>query len=173
MQDIVVIDIRTPEEWVSAVADGEIDAIVTAQPYANSARDRLGVNAVMWPVQSHQPLYTQVIATDEWIAQHPELIERFLNSLVQAEEYAIHNPAEAKSIVQQRLQLDPTYMETVWLQNQFSLSLDQSLILAMEDEARWMIENGLTSETTMPNFLDYLYLDGLQVVKPEAVNIIH
>jgi NitT/TauT family transport system substrate-binding protein len=42
----------------------------------------------------------------------------------------------------------------------------------MEDEARWMIENKLTTKTTIPNFLDYLYLDGLLTVKPEAVNII-
>jgi NitT/TauT family transport system substrate-binding protein len=63
-------------------------------------------------------------------------------------------------------------METVWSQNQFSLSLDQSLVAAMEDEARWMIANGLTSETEVPNFLDYIYMDGLQAVKPEAVNII-
>jgi NitT/TauT family transport system substrate-binding protein len=42
----------------------------------------------------------------------------------------------------------------------------------MEDEARWMIRNQFTSEKQVPDFLDYLYLDGLQSVKPEAVNII-
>jgi len=62
-------------------------------------------------------------------------------------------------------------METVWFQNQFSLSLDQSLILAMEDEARWMISNSLTTEKTVPNFLDYIYPDGLSAVKPGAVRI--
>lgn len=173
MQDIIPVDVRTPEEWVSAVVDGDIDAIVTAQPYANSARDRLGANAIMWPAQSHQPLYTQVIATEEWITKHPELIIRFLRSMLQAEDYLIHSPAEAKAIVQRRLNLDAEYMDTVWSQNQYSLSLDQSLILAMEDEARWMIANNLTGETQMPDFLDYLYLDGLLTVKPNAVNIIH
>ena len=63
-------------------------------------------------------------------------------------------------------------METVWSQNQFSLSLDQSLITAMEDEARWMIKNNLTTEKQVPDFLDYIYEDGLKAVKPEAVNII-
>ncbi len=172
MQDITLVDVRKPEDWVNAVANGDIDAIVTAQPYANSARDRLGTNAIMWPVQSHQPLYTQVIATDKWVTQHPELVGRLLRSLAQAEEYAIHNPAAAKTIVQERLDLDAAYMETVWSQNQFSLSLDQSLILAMEDEARWMIEHNLTSETTIPDFLEYIYVDGLEAIKPEAVNII-
>ena len=55
---------------------------------------------------------------------------------------------------------------------QYSLLLDQSLILAMEDEARWMITNNLTSETQTPDFLDYIYEDGLKTIKPNALNII-
>ena len=55
---------------------------------------------------------------------------------------------------------------------QFSLSLNQSLVTATEDEARWMIKNKLTTEKTVPNFSDYIYEDALKPVKPEAVNII-
>ena len=60
----------------------------------------------------------------------------------------------------------------VWSQNQFSLSLDQSLLLAMQDEAQWLISNHLTNATTVPNFINYVYQDGLKSVKPSAVNII-
>ena len=42
----------------------------------------------------------------------------------------------------------------------------------MEDEARWMTNDGLTTEKQVPNFLDYIYDDALKAVKPEAVNII-
>ncbi len=172
MKDITLVEVKTPAEWVNAVADGDIDAIATAQPYANSARERLGANAVVFPAQGGQLLFGLIISTDEWITKHPEPVSRFLKSLAQAEEYIIRSPAEAKAIVQERLNLDAAYMETVWSQNQFSLSLDQSLILAMEDEARWMIRNNLTSEKAVPNFMDYIYVDGLEAVKPESVNII-
>jgi NitT/TauT family transport system substrate-binding protein len=74
--------------------------------------------------------------------------------------------------VQKMLNLEQTYMETVWSQNEYGLSLEQSLILAMEDQARWMIINNLTAETEVPNFLDYIYEDALEEIKPEAVNII-
>ena len=172
MQDVTLVDVKTPAEWVNAVVAGDIDAIATAQPYANSAKERLGPNAVAWPAQSNQPLYALIISTDEWIAKHPELVTRFLTALAQAEEYAFRNPTEARAIVQERLDLDAAYMDTVWSQNQFSLTLDQSLVLAMEDEARWMIKNNLTTEKEVPNFLNYIYADGLKAVKPEAVNII-
>jgi ABC-type nitrate/sulfonate/bicarbonate transport system substrate-binding protein len=104
--------------------------------------------------------------------RHPEDITRFLQALAQAEEYASSHPAEAQAIVQRRLNLDAGYMDTVWQQNQFSLSLDQSLVLAMEDEGRWMIQNNLTTETTIPDFRNYVYTKGLEAVKPGSVNII-
>lgn len=172
MQDVTLVDVKTPEGWVNAVADGEIDAIATAQPYAHSAKERLGANAVIWPAQSNQPIFGLIVATDEWIKKHPELVTRFLASLAQAEEYIVRHPAEAKAIVQKQLNLDAAYMEAVWPQNRFSLSLDQSLILAMEDEARWMILNKLTTEKKIPKFLDYMHEHSLKAIKPEAVNII-
>ncbi len=171
-RDITLANVRTPTEWVSAVVDGDIDAIATAQPYANLAIDGLGANAIAWSAQSSMPLYTQVISKNEWIAQHPDVVERFLRALAQAEEYAIRHPDEAKAIVQKSLNLDAAYMDTVWSQNQFFLSLDQSLILAMEDEARWMIAHNLTADNLVPNFLDYLYLNGLTAVKPDVVKVI-
>ena len=172
MQDITLVDVRTPAEWVNAVVNGDIDAVSTAQPSVNSIKDRLGANAVVWPAQSSQPQYALLISTNEWITKHPDLVGRFLKSLAQAEEYAIRNPAEAKTIVQKQLKLDGAYMETVWSQNRFSLSLDQSLIVAMEDEARWMIKNNLTTQRTIPDFADYIYVDGLEAIKPEAVTIV-
>ncbi len=42
----------------------------------------------------------------------------------------------------------------------------------MDDEARWSIANNLTDKTVVPNYLDYIYLDGLEALKPEAVTII-
>jgi NitT/TauT family transport system substrate-binding protein len=171
-RDITLVDVKTPEGWVNDVADGKLDAIATAQPYANAARDRLGENGVSWSVQSRQPLFALAVASDAWIEQHPGTARRFLKALADAEDFTTAHPAEAKAIVQRRLELNPGYMDTVWQQNQFSLSLDQSLVTAMEDEARWMIANNMTDATTVPDFGRYLFTDGLEAVKPGSVNII-
>jgi NitT/TauT family transport system substrate-binding protein len=172
IKDITLADLKTPEEWVNAVVNGDIDAVATAQPYANSAKDGLGANAIVWPAQSSQPLHGLIISSDEWAAKHAELVRRVLKSLAEAEEYLVRHPAESRAIVQKRLNLDVAYIETVWSQNQFSLSLDQALVVTMEDEARWMISNNLTTEKQVPDFLNYIYEDGLKVIKPEAVNIL-
>ncbi len=172
LQDVTLIDLKTPTEWVNAIVNGSIDAVATAQPTAELAKDSLGNNAVVWSIQSSQPLYAQAIATNEWITNHPELVTRFLRSLSQAEDFVINYPAEAKEILKNQLNLTDAYMVKAWSENDFSLSLDQSLLLAMRDEAQWLINNQLTNASTVPNFINYVYQDGLKSVKPEAVNII-
>jgi NitT/TauT family transport system substrate-binding protein len=172
MRDITLVDVKTPDGWVNEVVNGNIDGISTSQPYADAARDRLGDNAVMWSVQGRQPLFALVVSTDAWIAGHPGTVRKFLNSLADAEEFINSHPAEARAIIQRRLNFSDTYMPSVWQQNQFSLTLDQSLVSAMEDEARWMIENNLTNATVVPDFGKSIYTDGLETVKPGSVNII-
>ncbi len=42
----------------------------------------------------------------------------------------------------------------------------------MEDEARWAMKEGLTDKKEVPNYLDFIFMDALELVKPEAVTII-
>ncbi len=146
MRDITLVDVKTPDGWVNAVADGDLDAISTAQPYVNAAGDRLAITLLSGRRRVASLCLGWSVSTDEWITRASRTGRADSSRpSAEAEEYATIHPAEARTIVQERLNLDAGYMDTVWRQNQFCLSLDQSLILAMEDEARWMIANNLTN----------------------------
>jgi NitT/TauT family transport system substrate-binding protein len=95
-----------------------------------------------------------------------------MKSLAQAESYIASHQDEDKAIVGKRMNFDAALLDIIWKRDQFYLSLEQSLIAAMEDEARWMIRNNLTSEKQVPDFGNYIYEGGLKTIKPEAVNII-
>jgi len=165
----VNIDIAQSE---NVIVSGDVDAVVSWEPYISRIKEKLGDKLVVWPAHSGQPQYKNIIATKAWMAQHPEVVKGVLKSLVQAESFMALHPDHAKTVVQRQLQYNDEYIALVWPLNQFSLSLDQSLIAAMEDEARWMIKNKLTTEKKVPDFNDYIYVDGLKAIKPEAVNII-
>ena len=107
---------------------------------------------VNWPAQSGQDAYCIAIATDNWTSAHPDTIDRFVKAIRQSESYVDSHPDEARTIIQRRLKYDKEFMGKIWQEHQFSLSLDQSLITAMEDEARWMITNNLTNATAIPDF---------------------
>jgi NitT/TauT family transport system substrate-binding protein len=171
MQQVIPVDISGPQ-IVDAIVNGSVDAVLAWQPQPQEIQDRMGSRIVIWPGQSDQLFYWNVICADDWIANHPEVVNRLLKSLAQAEEYAISHPDESRGIVQKRLNYTDAYMATVWPENRFSLTLDQSLITAMEDEARWMIKNNLTSAEKIPDFQKYIYTKGLEEVKPDSVNIL-
>ena len=171
IKQVTLIDTRAPDSE-KAIAGREIDAVATWEPWVAQINQRMGKQVITMPLQSGQYAYWNLISTSGWINDHPNMIKRLIKSLVQAESYLASHQSEAKAIVRKRMNFDDAYLKIIWPRYQFLLSLDQSLITAMEDEARWMIKNKLTSEKTVPNFLDYIYEDGLKVVKPESVNII-
>ncbi|MBI4765085.1 MAG: NrtA/SsuA/CpmA family ABC transporter substrate-binding protein [Deltaproteobacteria bacterium] len=172
IEDVTLVDIDPARPPLDEIANGSIDAVVSRQNVINPIIKQLGVNYISWPVQSGQLTYLVMSCRKEWMAGHPETIRKFLKSLKEAEDYLIGHPDEAKAIVQKRLKYDDSYIASVWPQHQFALSLDQSLIVAMKDEAQWMIDHNLTSEKQIPDFVNYVYIEGLKTVKPEAVNII-
>ena len=171
IQQVTLIDTRAPDSE-KAIAGREVDAVATWEPWVAQINQRMGKEVITMPLQSGQYAYWNLASTSGWINNHANMIQRLIKSLVQAESYITRHQSEAKAIVGKRMNFDDAYLEIIWQRYQFSLSLDQSLILAMEDEARWMIKNKLTTEKTVPNFSDYIYEDALKPVKPEAVNII-
>jgi NitT/TauT family transport system substrate-binding protein len=162
----------SPSQFVNATLNGEVDAIVCRQAYASEIQQQLGNDTVIWPVQSNQPIFGVIACRDDWASANPETISRFLKALAQADTYMMYHPAEAEMITQKNLNYTDSYMATVWPENQFSLALDQSLVVAMEDEGRWMIANNLTTAKTIPDYDNYICTKGLEEVNPEAVNII-
>jgi NitT/TauT family transport system substrate-binding protein len=170
MQEVALVDIK-PAQFVSAISAGDVDAIIAWQPYISRIQKEVN-GVVVWPAQGAQAVYGVLVCSRGWLTPHTDAVKRFLKSLAEAEDYLVHHPEEAKAIVRKRLNYDDSYMARIWPQHRFSLSLDQTLVVAMKDEAQWMININLTSEKTMPDFMNNIHLDVLKAVKPEAVSII-
>ena len=124
-----------------------------------------------WPAQSDSATNYLAVTNTSWVANHSDTTIRFLRALDQAENFVIHYPDVSKMALSNDLNYSTNYTEKIWANHQFTLSLEQSLILRMEDQSRWMIRNNLTS-SPVPNFLNYIYIDWLESVNPGSVNII-
>jgi ABC-type nitrate/sulfonate/bicarbonate transport system substrate-binding protein len=156
----------------NALANGTIDAAVTNPPYTNQIQSLLPNKTIILPIQSNQFGYFEAISIRDWANTHPDLLTRFLKALIQAENFNIHHKDQAISLVAKDLNYTTLYATSVWSDYQYSVTLEQSFVLLMQTEARWLIDNNLTSTTSVPNLLDYLYVDGLKSVRPSSVNII-
>ncbi len=155
----------------AAIIDGTVDAVVSNDPFAYQIKQKLGENAVQIPTQINRNNNLLLISNEKFVQEKPEAIERFLSALIQAEDFAKANPQESKKIIGDKFKFDQAFLDQNWPKNSFTVSLSQSLLLGMEDEARFMIANQLTDKTNVPNFNDFIYKDALRKVKLEAVTL--
>ncbi len=168
----VAVVYAQPANLTSSLAAGTVDAVVAAPRWFKDIKGQQDDKVVYWPAESDQPSFDTLVATNAWLKAHPDTVIRFLKSLDMAQDYVLHNPTSAQEIANKRLNWDSSFMAEQWRQIYFSLSLNLSLIAAMKNEGQWMIANGLTTEDETPDFYNYIYVDGLKALRPEAVNIV-
>lgn len=171
IRDVTMVDM-SPTDAETKIAAGDLDALIVFEPHVTQIERKMGDAVVIWPAQSNQMSYWNMVGNASWVDDHPGLVSRFIKSLAQAENYVNLQAAKTKNILKARFKYDDAYIDALWKENQFSLSLDQSLITAMEDEARWMMENNLTTEKQVPNFPEYINEHALKEIKPGAVTIV-
>jgi sulfonate transport system substrate-binding protein len=120
-------------------------------------------------------LFTEIgclAARQDFVKQHPETIRKVLRALIKAEKFAIKEPAEARRLIAEFVpQMDRPILDAMWNDLSLRVTLDQSLIVDLENQTKWAINSGLTQRKNMPNYLDFTYFDGLQTVRPETVRI--
>ncbi|MDP3726106.1 MAG: NrtA/SsuA/CpmA family ABC transporter substrate-binding protein [bacterium] len=172
LADVEVIDVQ-PKDMADALLRGDVDAVSTWQPNVFNMKQQLGNKVINWSAQSGQKYNMLFLTKEKFIKDHPEAIKRFIQSVIQAEEFVQEHNEQAKDFIAKKYSYSAPYMEDAWKGHNFTIKLSHDLILLMEGQARWRIENKLTDKTVVPNYLNYIYFDALEAVKPEAVTIVH
>ena len=169
-EDVELVDLRPPE-MMAAIASGDVDAVFVWDPYLYNIKKELGENVISWP--GGEDFYFLLLTKEDWLDKHPAATERFMKSILEAEDYIRANSEEAKKFTMDRFDYESDYMDYSWPQQKFTVVLEQAMLILFEDQARLRIEQGLTDESKVPNYLDFIYLDALEAVKPEVITIIH
>lgn len=166
------------DKMQEAITSGIVDAVVANDPYAYQIKGALGAKSISWSAQNGQDVFAVAVSTDEFTKSHPQAVMRFLKAIVSANQFVKMNPDLAKQIMQDKLQFEQKYIDQEWRKNKFTVSLDQSLLTAMEEEGRFVIANILTDsprgeagKTIVPNYTDFIYTDALRKVSLDAVTL--
>jgi NitT/TauT family transport system substrate-binding protein len=172
LEDVTMVDL-TPASMSSQLAAGEIDAVVVFEPHIYNMKKDIPYELSAWDVQGDQNTSALVYTTTKYLEEHPDIIERYLQSLVEAEEYFVANQEEVKKLLAVKMKYDKEYIDYSWPKFTHGVRLHQELLLSMEAKAEWVIENKLTDKTSVPNYLEFIYFDGLEKVKPDEVTIVY
>ena len=107
----------------------------------------------------------------DFVQRNPQALTGLLRALIQAEDFVARHPQEAQDIVTVAVKVDKELVKEVWDAFVYQVTLDQNLLITLEDETRWAMKNKLTDKTVMPNYADYIHVDSLTAAKPEAVRL--
>lgn len=168
-KDVRIVDLPT-EKVVDALLNGEVDAVTIWAPHTIVLRERLGDDALILHEPGIYVMTWNIMASQDFIKNHPEAVKRFLRAIFWANSFINDRPEEARAIAARHIGTDSAFYTNEWKDYEFTAVLDQSLIVNLEDQARWMIKKDGSGRKT-PNFMGLIYTGGLKSIKPESVNI--
>lgn len=162
-----------PEDMPAALMRGEVDAVSNWEPYMDNIMKQLGENGTMFDAEDLYEIPYSLAGTKEYVLSHPDTIKKLLRALIAGARYCTDEPTAAQAMTGAVLKTGGDKWRELWPTYRFRISLDQALLLALEDESRWAISNQLASGTAVPNFLPAIDYRPLEAVAPAAVTVIH
>lgn len=162
----------SPANIPDALAKGEVDAVSIWNPVIFDLQKSLGGRAVTFYADDIYFETFDVVARKEFVKQRLAAAKSVLRALLRAEAFVRGLPAEARRDAAAALRQDLAQIEAILRPFDFRVRLEQSLLVLMEEEARWAIRSGLIPVQNTPNFLTSLEAEPLLAVKPAAVQLV-
>ena len=171
LEDIQVVNLdllEIPEAFLSGVADATVHkrSVVAGMVAA------LGDKAVSWSIQSDQNMYGLVVSKPLYVQKNSNTVQRFVKAIREAESFLKAYPEEALNLIARRTKMNEDVRKYELPNTRYELALRQELLMAMEDEAAWLIENGYVESQEVPDFLDSIHFEALEAAKPEGIRMI-
>jgi ABC-type nitrate/sulfonate/bicarbonate transport system substrate-binding protein len=168
LKEVTIVGVE-PNAFGETLATGKMDAVVAWEPYIGEIFKKMGDAVVTFPAQEKNDIFWILVGREGYLKRNPAAVEKLLRALEQASKFIKEHPVEAKEIICRRTRFPLEDWDRYPLR--YEIFLDQGLLLHMEDEAAWMIENGMTDRTEIPNFMKILDPGPLLQVNPQAVRL--
>ncbi len=167
-REVTMVPLR-PEDTLSALSSGRVDAVALWEPYGFSALHGPDAPGVRLPVRGGYIETYNIVAARSALGLRDAVLARALRAVDRAEQLIQAHPDQAKAILREQLRLDQAVVDWVWTGMTFRLGLEQSLLSTMEGEVRWAQREGHAPAGLRPNVLTLVYPGPLKSVRPTAV----
>ncbi len=171
LNEVQLVDLK-PQEMQDALIEKSVDAVLVWPPFVQQIKQHFGDQLMAFDGQPGQDYYYLLLGREDWIASNPVLVERVIQALVKAEKWMQDNPREAAAYLADLMGISIEDMQKILSEYRFSVSLPQSLVIAMESEYNWLEEEKLADKEQRPALLDLIVSAPLKKVDPTQVNIL-
>ena len=160
-----------PEELGQALREGKVQAVCIWEPHLTKLREQLGRNSQVFYGLGAYRLTWQLVAMQDFVKKRPETVKKVLGALIKATNFIIEHPDQALHITANHVQVDKSALAAPWKGYNFGVTLRQSLLVSLQDQARWALRRKGSSDMNLPDFLDAFYLEGLKSIDPTLVSV--
>ena len=171
-RDSVTVVSLKPEQMVTSLEDGSVDATTIWDPELSAVRRKLGATVTTMYAEDIFIQRYVLVGKKSYIDAHPREVRSFLASLRDANAFIRSQPTRSQDIIGRALGMDPLLLADAFKPADFTLALNQPMLLALGDQARWAMRNALVPVGEVPNFLNHFATAPLEEVEPSAVKII-
>jgi len=171
LQEVTLVFME-PALMPAALARGEIAAYSASDELLIKGNALLGERGVLLSEPGLCLNSINLVAKKEHVNAHPQSVRKVLDAILQAEEYYLRHPGPALDDVRKQKGISRAELEAALKGQTHSVRLQESLLLTLEDHARWMIDNKIVAGTVLPNFLKIIDPAPLKDLKPSVVTII-
>ena len=165
-------DLRS-DALLSAFKARRIDAAVVFQPFLARLESEMGDRVKVFYGEDVYANRFLLVGKPSYIDGHPQEVRRVLSALIAAHQAILDNPVEARRAVGHAVQIDEATMAKLLEPEEYVVSLDQAMLLALDDQTRWAMQKGLVAPGPVPNYLNAMKYQHLKAVLPTAVTIVH
>ena len=136
----------SPVDLVSALARGDVEAIVPFPTFYSAAKDALGDDYRELRVPGYQVHYV-LSASPEMLADRRGDLETFLGVLAKADAQVAAEPARAMEAVSASMQgaMPVSALEVMWQDVEIGLELSTDLLDLLVAEAAWIVGQGVVN----------------------------
>ena len=153
--------------------DGRIDAAVVLQPLLAQLKAKMGERIKVFYGEDVYAFRFILVGKPSYIDSHPQEVRRVLSALVAASQAVQSHPDQVRHALGEVLKIDDVTMAQMFNPQDYTVSLDQAMLLALDDQSRWAMQKRLVATRPMPNYLAFMKYQYLESVLPSAVTIVH
>ncbi|MCA9383276.1 ABC transporter substrate-binding protein [Candidatus Dojkabacteria bacterium] len=158
-----------PYDISHSMSIGEIIAGVTWNPLAYDVKNELSHKITSENLQHGEKNYWLLVSNKEYLDTNHELAGRFLNALLNAENYIKTNPTESKQIMADSSHLDYEYMDDIWRKSNFELILSNEIVNQINYQLSWRNANKLSEDNIQLRSSEIVYTSVIENVKPHGL----
>jgi len=161
-----------PDQMLQALKSGAVDAVAMPPLRLLELQNALNDQVAILTDDLIYTTFVCLATAPEYIKNHAATLQKFMRALVKAKNFITNNVEATKQILSLSTGRNRQLVDQAWPMFRYGPELSQDLVIALKDEARWIVARKLSDQTITPNFEEFIYPDALKAVSPGSVTII-